>query len=65
MLDSRAQCPTQARGSSDRERAGVAQLVVRPKWSRPRLVDHGDVRELTLGATSGNFESGVPGTFRP
>lgn len=34
-------------------------------WLRPRLIDHGDVRELTLGLSVGNIESGTPGTFRP
>lgn len=32
----------------------------RARWERPRLVDHGDVRELTLGTTQGVVESGAP-----
>jgi hypothetical protein len=36
----------------------------RRPWLPPRIVDHGDVRELTMGTSSGLPESGAPGTFR-
>lgn len=37
----------------------------RSRWEAPTLLVHGDVRALTLGLSSGNIESGAPGTFRP
>lgn len=63
MLDSRSQPPTQAASPTDCERRGAMPPASRPRWFRPRLTDHGDVRELTLGTSTGNFESGAPGTF--
>jgi hypothetical protein len=34
----------------------------RPVWVRPVLTSHGDLRQLTMGATPGTTESG-PGGF--
>lgn len=39
-------------------------VAQRRPWTPPRLIDHGDVRELTLGTSAGLPESGAPGTFR-
>jgi hypothetical protein len=36
---------------------------VRSPWLRPRLECLGDVRQLTMGATRGNAESGQAFTF--
>jgi hypothetical protein len=35
-------------------------LSRRPLWARPTLVVHGDLRELTMGPTPGQGESGAP-----
>lgn len=35
-----------------------------PAWERPRLVVHGDLRQLTMGPTPGQQESGNPDNFR-
>lgn len=64
MSDSRSQTPTQAASPSDRERSRAVPPASRPRWSRPRLVEHGDVRELTLGTSQGLPESGAPGSLR-
>lgn len=34
-------------------------------WVTPNVIDRGDVRDVTLGPTVGNGESGNPGVFRP
>ena len=32
-------------------------------YNSPELKDHGDIRDVTLGSSVGNFESGFPNTF--
>lgn len=46
--------PTAEAGSCE------ARLV----YEAPELRDHGDIRDLTLGASSGAIESGATRTFR-
>lgn len=46
-------------------RAESRAPAVKPIWTAPRLTRYGDVRALTLGGSTGVFESGQPGTFRP
>jgi hypothetical protein len=50
---------------TERPQTAPASGGARPPWSAPRLIRHGDVRALTLGGSTGVFESGQPGTFRP
>lgn len=66
MIDRKAQASPQDIGESRRDASReVTGILPKAPWLRPRLVDHGDVRELTLGLSTGNIESGAPGTFRP
>ena len=37
----------------------------RKPYQKPRLIHHGDVRDVTMGPTPGIGESGNPTTFRP
>jgi hypothetical protein len=53
-----------AQDGSDSAPDSSAPSAPKARWERPRLVDHGDVRELTLGTTQGLPESGAPGTLR-
>jgi hypothetical protein len=50
---------------TDRPQSAAATGGAKPPWTAPRLIRHGDVRALTLGGSTGVFESGQPGTFRP
>lgn len=54
----------QQRAAADADSRDSAPREDRARWQRPRLVDHGDVRELTLGLTSGPSESGPGGITR-
>ncbi len=65
MPDSRSNPSASHPGTPELERPGGARPESKRRWRRPRLIDHGDVRELTLGTSVGQFESGAPGTFRP
>ena len=44
-----------------------AVIENRPKkpYQKPRLIHHGDVRDVTMGPTPGIGESGAPSNFRP
>lgn len=35
------------------------------RYQKPRLIHHGDVRDVTMGPTPGPGESGNPTVFRP
>lgn len=37
----------------------------RPRWQKPQLEVHGDVRQLTMGPTPGVGESANAGIYRP
>jgi hypothetical protein len=50
--------------ASDNRPAGLAQVDRRP-YTRPVLRRHGDVRDLTLGGTTGVGDSGNPGQEQP
>lgn len=44
-------------GSAQTCRAGESQVRT---WSKPALVSYGDVRQLTMGVSTGAAESGPP-----
>jgi hypothetical protein len=63
-LQSLHRAPEPAARTDGSGAAAPARGGKRP-WTAPRLIPYGDVRALTLGGSTGVFESGQPGTFRP
>lgn len=47
------------------DRSASDGRCVRRAYSSPRLIDFGDVRDVTLGGSPGVGDSGNPGIFKP
>lgn len=70
--------PHQKKDTKESFTAGFVEVVVNPRasvlnssnpmrlpYEAPKLTDHGDVRDVTLGGSSGIGDSSNPGTEQP